>query len=112
MDKQSLSLPVAVFDDPAGRSSRQVAKAQRFEKNAALDTFRYRVAARMRADFDEADSRATRDAYHAAMKAELQLLAEGMREAGMSAAALEVVASKVAALKAANEARQYRRFGG
>jgi hypothetical protein len=110
--RQSLSLRVAVFDDPAGRSSRHVAKAQRFEEHAALETFRYRVGAQMRADFDEADSRATRDAYRAAMKAELHLLAEGIREAGVSGAALEVVASKVASLKAANDDRLYRRFGG
>jgi hypothetical protein len=65
MSRQSLSLRVAVFDDPGGRSSRHVAKAQRFEENAALETFRYRVRAGMRADFERADSRAARDAYKA-----------------------------------------------
>lgn len=111
MPRQYVSLPVAVFDDP-GRSPRHAGKAQRIAERAELETFRYRVGARMRADFDRADSRATGDAYQAALDVELGLLAWGMRRAGASAAGLELVAHRVSGLRAANDDRLYRRFGG
>lgn len=111
MPRQYVSLPPAVFSDP-GRSPRHAGKAQRIAEKAELETFHYGVGARMRADFDRADSRATGDAYQAALDAELGLLAWGIRRAGPSAAGLELVTHRVSGLQAANDYRLYTRFGG
>jgi hypothetical protein len=112
MPRQYVSLPAAIFDDPGGRPSRHVGKAQRIIEKAELETFRYGTGARMRADFDRADSRATGDAYQAALDSELGLLTWGIRRAGPSPAALELVAHRINGLRAANDDRLYRRFRG
>jgi hypothetical protein len=98
--------------DPGRRPSRQIVKARRIAEDAELETFRYRVRARMLAECDRADSETNRVAYGSALKAELALLADGVREAGGSAAALELVADKVSGARAANNARLFHRFGG
>jgi hypothetical protein len=105
-------LPARLDSAFGGLTSRQLDKARRFAANAELETFRYRVGARMRADFERADSRAAHDAYDSALDSELRLLARGMARAGTSAAALELVAHRVSGLQAANDERLYRRFGG
>jgi hypothetical protein len=61
---------------------------------------------------DQHDTWAGHDAAHAAAKAELQLLREGLLEAAGSAAGVELVASWVNQFSISNHRRYGRRFGG
>lgn len=108
-----MSMFPAPLDDEADYfTSRQLAKARKVQTETALDVFGYLQKARARADKDRADSQAAGDAYTAALQEELKLLHDGLAMAGLSAAAVELVARKTNHLVVSNERRQLRRFGG
>lgn len=99
-------------DDLSDPPSRRVAKAARIarEKNL-LETYRYGLGAGARSTMDQYDTEAGHDAADTAMQAELRLLADGLSEAGGSAAGGQIVARWIGHFSNSNHRRYSRRFG-
>jgi hypothetical protein len=102
----------APFDDLPALPSQPVAKAaQKARQRNQLEVYRYGLGAAARAQMDQYDTEAAHDAADAAMKASLRILKNGLREAGGSPTAAEIVGQWVAELQSANQKRYRRRFG-
>jgi hypothetical protein len=101
----------APLDNESGFSRRQLDQLQKAEAANELVIRRYGMGARARSEMEQHDVWAGHDAAHAAVKAELKLLREGLLEAAGSVAGVELVAEWVSQLSSSNHRRYGRRFG-
>lgn len=110
MSRQQKNLPVLVGSKISGLSPHALTKATKIDEDAALTVYGHTVVAETIAQIDMADTEAAKAAARFALKAEIELLKEGLGEAGTSAAAIELVARKANSLSTADENRFRRRF--
>jgi len=92
-------------------SSQVLARAARATEQTELSIYKYRLAARRRAEYDRVDSRAIADAARGALEAEMDVLDSCMTRAGDSPAKRELVARMVALQSDIDIRRIARRFG-
>lgn len=107
-----MSQSLVPFDEGSGwLTNRQLARARRSQLSTELAVFRHGLQAQAQAEMDRQDTQAVADASRTSLDEELALLRDGLAQAGLSAAAIELAARKVEMLANINNRRIARRFG-